>query len=75
MRRIPYSIIAAAALIAGAGALAACNTMAGAGQDIQQGGSALTNSADKHGADTTPAPADQTAPAPSPDTANPPAAQ
>ena len=30
--------------------LAACNTMAGAGQDMQEGGHALTNSADQHGA-------------------------
>jgi entericidin B len=34
-------------LIAGTAALAGCNTMAGAGQDISKGGNALTNSADK----------------------------
>jgi entericidin B len=28
--------------------LAACNTVAGAGQDIQHGGAAITNSADEH---------------------------
>jgi entericidin B len=28
--------------------LAACNTVAGAGQDIQKGGSAIENSADQH---------------------------
>lgn len=35
-------------LLAGTAMLAAgCNTMAGAGQDISQGGHALTNEADK----------------------------
>ena len=35
-------------LIAGsAAALAGCNTMAGAGQDISSGGHAITNSAEK----------------------------
>ncbi|WP_175149295.1 entericidin A/B family lipoprotein [Paraburkholderia ultramafica] len=35
-------------LIAGAAAaLAGCNTMAGAGEDISKGGNALTNSAEK----------------------------
>jgi entericidin B len=38
-------------LIAGTAALAGCNTTAGAGQDISKAGSALTNSADKHGAE------------------------
>jgi entericidin B len=38
-------------LIAGTAALAGCNTMAGAGQDISKGGNAITNSADKHGAE------------------------
>jgi entericidin B len=28
--------------------LTACNTVAGAGQDIQKGGSAIENSADQH---------------------------
>ena len=28
--------------------LTACNTVAGAGQDIQKGGSAIENSADEH---------------------------
>jgi entericidin B len=65
MRKNLYSIITAAALIAGAGALAACNTMAGAGEDMQHGGAALTGSAEKHGADTTPpGPTGQVAPAP-----------
>lgn len=40
-------------LIAGSAvaALAGCNTTAGAGQDISKAGSAITNSADKHGAE------------------------
>ncbi|MFX1736745.1 entericidin A/B family lipoprotein [Paraburkholderia sp. A1RI_3L] len=29
-------------------ALAACNTVAGAGQDISKGGHAITNSAEQH---------------------------
>ncbi len=35
-------------LIAAAPLLGACHTMAGAGQDISNTGSALTNSANKH---------------------------
>jgi predicted small secreted protein len=35
-------------LLAGTTLLAACNTMAGAGQDISKGGNAITNSAEKH---------------------------
>ena len=53
MRSLFRSTIAAVALVAAAGALSACNTMAGAGEDMQQGGSALTNSAVKHGANPT----------------------
>jgi predicted small secreted protein len=34
-------------LIAATAALAGCNTMAGAGQDISKGGNAITNSAEK----------------------------
>ena len=34
-------------LIAGTAALAGCNTMAGAGQDISKGGNAITNSAEQ----------------------------
>jgi predicted small secreted protein len=36
------------ALIAAAPLLSACQTTAGAGQDISAGGRALTNSAEKH---------------------------
>ncbi|MEM5389248.1 MULTISPECIES: entericidin A/B family lipoprotein [Paraburkholderia] len=35
-------------LLAGTATLAACNTVAGAGQDISKGGHAITNSAEKH---------------------------
>jgi predicted small secreted protein len=38
-------------LIVGTAALAACNTVAGAGQDLSKGGNAITNSADKHNAE------------------------
>ncbi len=34
-------------LIAGSAALAGCNTVAGAGEDLSKGGHAITNSADK----------------------------
>jgi len=43
-----YSIIAALlALIAAGSLLAACQTTAGLGQDLSQGGQAITNSAEK----------------------------
>lgn len=35
-------------LLAGTVLLTACNTIAGAGQDISNGGHAITNSAEKH---------------------------
>jgi predicted small secreted protein len=35
-------------LLAGTSILAACNTVAGAGEDISKGGHAITNSAEKH---------------------------
>jgi entericidin B len=50
-RSLAYSLLVAFSLVTAAGALSACNTMAGAGQDMQSGGKALENSADKHGAD------------------------
>ena len=40
--------LAAVLLIACIAGLAGCNTMAGAGKDIQQGGESLENSAEKH---------------------------
>lgn len=35
-------------LLAATVLLTACNTVAGAGQDISKGGNAITNSAEKH---------------------------
>jgi predicted small secreted protein len=35
-------------LIAGTAALAGCNTISGAGQDISKGGQAIHNSAEEH---------------------------
>lgn len=37
-----------AALIASAGLLSACNTMKGVGQDVQDAGQGIENSADKN---------------------------
>ena len=50
-RKLTYSFLLAFSLITAAGALSACNTMAGAGEDMQHGGQAITNSADQHGAE------------------------
>jgi entericidin B len=50
-RNLAYALLLAFSLVTAAGALSACNTMAGAGQDMQQGGKAITNSADRNGAD------------------------
>lgn len=50
MRQISYALFVALSLVTTLGALSACNTMAGAGQDIQKGGDALQNSADRNGA-------------------------
>ena len=49
-RNFAYSLLLAFSLITAMGALSACNTMAGAGQDMQRGGKDLTNSAEKNGA-------------------------
>jgi entericidin B len=46
-RSFVYALFIALSLVT---SLAACNTMAGAGQDMQSGGHALTNSAEKKGA-------------------------
>ena len=40
--------LALLALLAAAPLLGACQTVAGAGQDLSNGGHALTNSAEKH---------------------------
>ena len=53
MRRIAYALLVAFSLVTTLSALSACNTMAGAGQDLQHGGKDLTNSADKNGAQPT----------------------
>ncbi|SDV49145.1 entericidin A/B family lipoprotein [Chitinasiproducens palmae] len=47
MKGLPTRLIALL-LLAGTAALAGCNTMAGAGQDISRGGDKLTNSAEQH---------------------------
>lgn len=47
MRSFAYALLVALSL---ATTLGACNTMAGAGEDMQQGGHALQNSAEQHGA-------------------------
>jgi entericidin B len=52
-RKLAYSFLVAFSLIATAGSLSACNSMAGAGQDMQSGGKALQNSADRNGAEPT----------------------
>ena len=49
-RNLAYSLLVAFSLMTALGALSACNTMAGAGQDVQHGGRELQNSADRNGA-------------------------
>ena len=46
--KIMLEKLAAVLLIACFAGLAGCNTMAGAGKDIQKGGENLENSAEKH---------------------------
>jgi predicted small secreted protein len=48
MRKNLSIVLALLALIAVAPVLGACQTTAGAGQDISNGGNALTKSAEKH---------------------------
>jgi entericidin B len=45
--RRSVALLAVLALSASAGLLSACNTVAGAGQDVSAGGRAVTNSAEK----------------------------
>ena len=45
-RSILRALLLGFVVVTALGGLSACNTMAGAGQDIQQGGKALENSAD-----------------------------
>jgi entericidin B len=40
-------LIASLLVVASAGSLAACNTVAGAGEDMSAGGHAITNSAEQ----------------------------
>ncbi len=47
-KRLGYAALIVVSLMTAAGALSACNTMAGAGQDIQSGGKALENSAERN---------------------------
>jgi predicted small secreted protein len=51
MRKICSVLFVTLSLFTTLAALSACNTTAGMGQDIQAGGKAITNSADKNGAD------------------------
>ncbi|MFY8105672.1 MAG: entericidin A/B family lipoprotein [Elstera sp.] len=44
----PMKTLVLLAFLASTALLSACNTMAGAGQDITKGGQALEKSADKH---------------------------
>ena len=53
MRQISYALFVALSLSTTLAALSACNTMAGAGQDLQKGGGDLQNSADRNGAQPT----------------------
>ncbi len=48
MRKNTLTALALLALLAASPLLAACQTTAGAGEDISAGGRALTNSAEKH---------------------------
>jgi predicted small secreted protein len=50
MRQISYAVFVAASLFTTVVALSACNTVAGAGQDVQRGGQDLENSAVRNGA-------------------------
>jgi entericidin B len=43
-----YSALLVVSLLTAAAALSACNTMEGAGKDIQSGGRSLENSADRN---------------------------
>jgi predicted small secreted protein len=47
MSRILTAVFTAALLLGSAALLSACNTVAGAGQDVSSAGHAVTNSADQ----------------------------
>ena len=48
IKRIFVPLLAALAFVSFFGTLAGCNTMEGAGQDIQRGGHAISNEAREH---------------------------
>jgi len=48
MKRTLSFVLAALAFVGAMGSLAGCNTMHGAGQDIQRGGAAISREADEH---------------------------
>lgn len=48
IRKMISSLLAALVLAVSFGTLAGCNTMAGAGEDIEQGGRALKHEAIEH---------------------------
>ncbi len=48
IKRVFAPLLAALFLAGAIGALSGCNTMEGAGKDIQQGGKAITNEATEH---------------------------
>ena len=47
-RQLSYAALVVFSMFIAAGALSACNTMEGAGKDMQSGGQALENSADRN---------------------------
>jgi entericidin B len=47
-RNLGYAALVVVSMLTFAGALSACNTMEGAGKDLQSGGRALEDSADKN---------------------------
>jgi predicted small secreted protein len=51
MRSFLHAVFVAISLCTSVVALSACNTMAGAGQDMQRGGEKLENSAVRNGAE------------------------
>jgi len=48
MKRTLSFILAALAFVGAMGSLAGCNTVAGAGQDLQRGGAAISREANEH---------------------------
>ncbi|HMA32148.1 MAG TPA: entericidin A/B family lipoprotein [Casimicrobiaceae bacterium] len=48
IEKIVVPLLAAMFVVGFSGALAGCNTMAGAGKDIQQGGQSIQNEANEH---------------------------